>query len=181
MGYRPPGSSIFSPQCAGGALRTDINASGTVTNAAVALTPGNWVSLEGISFSVTASADGHAASQGPNGQWVDVITGTAARTGFWRRGTTNPQLSAARSRSWRWTAPLDRQLAVVVRHNIVTCPVAGVYAIHGSTAAPGWRSLRARPDDLGTTPVATGRGRVLGRQPTDSTRTRRWRRTASCR
>ena len=53
VGSRPPGSSIFTPQCAGGALRMDINANGTVSNTAVALTPGNWVSLEGISFSVT--------------------------------------------------------------------------------------------------------------------------------
>lgn len=55
-GYRPPGASIFNPQCAGGALRMDINASGTLSNAVVVLTNGNWVSLEGISFSVTGPA-----------------------------------------------------------------------------------------------------------------------------
>jgi hypothetical protein len=52
-GYRPPAASIFSPQCAGGSLRMDINASGTVTNGAVVLTIGNWVSLENTQFSVT--------------------------------------------------------------------------------------------------------------------------------
>ena len=53
VGYRPPGTLIMSPQCAGGSLRLDISAAGVVANNAVALTVGNWVSLDNLQFSVT--------------------------------------------------------------------------------------------------------------------------------
>lgn len=75
---------------------------------------------------------------GPNGkQWVDVITGVSARTGFARRGSTAPAIAQN-----TWTAiPLD------ILHSTgpwpwtyntaprtVTCPVAGVYHLHASIA-----------------------------------------------
>jgi hypothetical protein len=73
-----------------------------------------------------------------NGQWVDVITGTAARAGFWRRGSSSPSCASGAvtlqpldvlvsTGNWQWTYASTQ----------VTCPVAGVYAIRGSIAAPG--------------------------------------------
>lgn len=73
-----------------------------------------------------------------NGQWIDVITGTAARTGFWRRGSTIPSVASGTvtilpidvlvsTGNWTWT----------VASNIITCPVAGIYAVSGSVSAPG--------------------------------------------
>lgn len=71
-----------------------------------------------------------------SGQWVDVITGTAARAGFARRGSTAPAIPQS-----TWTAlPLDVLMSTgnwqwTYATNLITCPVAGVYALHGSIAA----------------------------------------------
>jgi hypothetical protein len=74
------------------------------------------------------------------GQWVDVITGMAARTGFARRGSTAPAVNQntwtpmpldilVSTGNWQWTyntAP-----------RTITCPVAGVYHLHASIAVSG--------------------------------------------
>jgi hypothetical protein len=73
-----------------------------------------------------------------NGAWVDVVTGMAGRSGFARRGSTVPAIPQntwtampldvlVSTSNWQWTyggAPNHR----------VTCPVAGIYAIHASIA-----------------------------------------------
>lgn len=71
-----------------------------------------------------------------NGQWIDVITGTAARAGFARRGSTAPAIPQS-----TWTAlPLDVLMSTgnwqwTYATNLITCPVAGVYALHASIAS----------------------------------------------
>jgi hypothetical protein len=73
-----------------------------------------------------------------NGAWVDVVAGMTTRTGFWRRGSTIPSVVTGTvtnmpldvllsTGNWQWT----------ISSNIVTCPVAGIYALRGSIAAPG--------------------------------------------
>ena len=73
-----------------------------------------------------------------NGAWVDVVTGMAGRAGFWRRGSTIPTVASGTvtlmpldvvvsTSNWLWTYATTQ----------VTCPVAGIYQLHGSVAAPG--------------------------------------------